>query len=146
MRQFSGQTDEYSLTKKNETVSHTNEPSFQTWQWWIKNLLPILWDESGAQISAKTKQTQWRTYGKISDQNTPGVRRRKSQTESEQNWFSENKTSWLFFPVSSFFICLWTCFLTWVQTTYESTCVNFFSAIRTWNKIAESREKFYKFW
>jgi len=39
---------------------------------------------------------------KISDQNTQGVRRRKSQTESEQNWFSENKTSWLFFPVSSF--------------------------------------------
>ena len=39
---------------------------------------------------------------KISDQNTHGVRRRKSQTESEQNWFSENKTSWLFFHVSSF--------------------------------------------
>ena len=39
---------------------------------------------------------------KISDQNTQGVRRSKSQTESEQNRFSENKTSWLFFPVSSF--------------------------------------------
>jgi len=39
---------------------------------------------------------------KISDQNTQGVRCSKSQTESEQNWFSENKTSWIFFPVSSF--------------------------------------------
>jgi len=41
--------------EKNQTVSHTNEPSFQLWQWWIKNLLPILWDESGARISAKTQ-------------------------------------------------------------------------------------------
>jgi len=39
---------------------------------------------------------------KISDQNTQGVRRSKSQTEGEQNWFSENKRSWLFFPVYSF--------------------------------------------
>ena len=39
---------------------------------------------------------------KISVQNTEGVRRSKSQTESEQNRFSEKKTSWLFFPVSSF--------------------------------------------
>jgi len=30
---------------------------------------------------------------KISEQNTQGVRGSKSQTESEQNWFSENKTS-----------------------------------------------------
>jgi len=30
---------------------------------------------------------------KISDQNTQGVRCSKSQTESEQNWFSKNKTS-----------------------------------------------------
>jgi len=39
---------------------------------------------------------------KISDQNTQGVRRSKSQTEGEQNWPLENKTSWLFSPVSSF--------------------------------------------
>ncbi len=39
---------------------------------------------------------------KISDQNTQGRRCSESQTESEQNWFFENKTSWLFFPVSSF--------------------------------------------
>ena len=25
-----------------------------------------------------------------------------SQTESEQNWFFENKTSWIFFPVSPY--------------------------------------------
>ena len=41
--------------EKNQTVSHTNEPSFHPWQWRIKNLLPILWDESGAQTSAKTQ-------------------------------------------------------------------------------------------
>jgi len=39
---------------------------------------------------------------KILEQNTQGVRRSNSQTQSEQNWFSENKTSWLFHPVSSF--------------------------------------------
>ena len=39
---------------------------------------------------------------KISYQNTQGVRRSKPQTESEQNGFFENKTSWLFFPVYSF--------------------------------------------
>jgi len=39
---------------------------------------------------------------KISDQNTEGVRPSESQTESKQNWFSENKTFWLSFPVSSF--------------------------------------------
>jgi len=39
---------------------------------------------------------------KISNQNTQGLRHGKSQTESEQHWFSENKTSWLFFPISSF--------------------------------------------
>ena len=39
---------------------------------------------------------------KISDQNTQGVRRSKSQTEGEQNWFSENKTSWLFLLIFSF--------------------------------------------
>ena len=39
---------------------------------------------------------------KISNQNTQGVRHSKSQTESEQNRFSENKRSWLFFPVFSF--------------------------------------------
>ena len=39
---------------------------------------------------------------KISNQNAKGVRCSKSQTESEQIWFSENKTSWLYSPVSSF--------------------------------------------
>ena len=26
-----------------QTVSHRNEPSFQSWQWWIKNSLQMLW-------------------------------------------------------------------------------------------------------
>jgi len=41
---------------------------------------------------------------KISDQNTQGVRRSKSQTESEQKLFFKNKTSWLFFPVYDLFM------------------------------------------
>jgi len=45
-------------------------------------------------------------------------------------------------PYILFVICLWTCLLTWVQTTCGSTCVNFFSGIRTRSKIAESRAKF----
>ena len=67
------------------------------------------------------------------------------RTESEQNWFSENRTSWLFSLHLLFVICLWTCLLNWVQTTYESVSVNFFNAIRIQNKIAESRAKFHKF-
>jgi len=39
---------------------------------------------------------------KILDQNTQGARGSNSHSESKQNRFSENKTSWLFFPVSSF--------------------------------------------
>jgi len=40
--------------------------------------------------------------GKNFRKNTQGVRLSKSQTESEQIWFSENETCWLLFPVSSF--------------------------------------------
>ena len=79
---------------------------------------------------------------KISHQNTQGGRHSKSQTESEQNWFFKNKTSWVFHPLSSFCVFLWTCHLTWVQTTYESSCVNFFEAIWTQIKIAKSRAEF----
>jgi len=61
-----------------------------------------MWDESGAQTSAKLNRRSDERLVKISVQNTQGVRRSKSQTESEQNWFSENKTSWIFFPVSPF--------------------------------------------
>jgi len=39
---------------------------------------------------------------KISEQNTQEVRRSNSQIKSEENWFSENKMSWLFFPIYSF--------------------------------------------
>jgi len=39
---------------------------------------------------------------KFSDQKTQGIGRSKTQTESEQNRFSENEMSWLFFPISPF--------------------------------------------
>jgi len=62
----------------------------------------MLWDESGASISAKTQYTVSNVSIKNSYQNTQGVRRSKSQTQTEQIWFSENRTSLLFFRVSSF--------------------------------------------
>jgi len=39
---------------------------------------------------------------KISDKNTQGVTRSNSQTENEQNWFSENKASSIFSLLYSF--------------------------------------------
>ena len=41
-----------------QTVSHKNEPSFNLWQWWIKNSLEILSNEFEAQIYAITQYTQ----------------------------------------------------------------------------------------
>jgi len=94
---------------------------------WKENYM-IIWGSSIFKITIQTKQWQIGTCPtsgtyptnlghisqlklnrhsderlvKYSDQNTQGVSRSKSQTESEQNWFSKNKTSWLFFPISSF--------------------------------------------
>jgi len=56
----------------------------------------------GLKSQAKLNRHSDERLVKISDQNTQGVRRGKSQTGSEQNLFSENKTSWPFFPASSF--------------------------------------------
>jgi len=61
----------------------------------IANLVGRIW---GSNLSRHSDER----LVKVSDQNTQGVRRSKSQTESEQNWFSENETSWLFYLVSSF--------------------------------------------
>ena len=77
---------------------------------------------------------------------TRGVGRSKSHTESEQNWFSENKASWLFSLVSYFCVLFMDVPPYLGQTTYESTCVNFFSAILTDTKISESMAKFHEFW
>ena len=223
-RQISGQTDEYSsrktikqfYTQTNLTLSPGSDGK--------KNYCKSCWTNLGLKSQSKLNRHNDDCLVKISDQNTYGVRRSKSQTESEQNWFSENKTSWLYFPVSSFcdlfvyghaslpgckqhikvlvwtfstqygpriklqnvwrnfasfgivlvctkflknspkseqnwfsekqnvlnflsrifffwIVCLWTCILTLVQTTY----VIFFNVIRTQNKIAESIAKFCKF-
>ena len=88
--------------EKNQTVSHTNEPSFQPWQWRIKIYCQSCWTIMGLKPQPKLSRHSDECLVKILDQNTQGVRRSKSQTESEQNRFSENKKSWLFFPVSSF--------------------------------------------
>jgi len=67
-----------------------------------KNYCKSCWTNLGLKSQSKLNRHNDDCLVKISDQNTYGVRRSKSQTESEQNWFSENKTSWLYFPVSSF--------------------------------------------
>jgi len=64
MRQILGQMDEYSPTKKIKQFRAQSNLPFSHLYWWIKNLMPILWDESGAQISTKTQHKQWRTCGK----------------------------------------------------------------------------------
>jgi len=124
-RQISRQRMNIHLGNKSNS-SHTNEPSFQLCQWWIKNLLKILWDESGPQISAKIQYTQWRMCVKIFRPKDSRNRACKTQTESEQNRFSEKKKCPGFSSLYLLFvICLWTCLLSRVQTTHESTCVNF---------------------
>jgi len=83
---------------------------------------------------------------KISDQNIKGVRRSKSQTESEQNRFSKNKTSWLFFPVSSCcdsFMNVPPCL--GANNIRKCLCEFFSGQHGPYNEIAEIRPKFHKF-
>jgi len=83
---------------------------------------------------------------KVSDQNTQGVRRSKSKTKSEQNWFSENKTSWLFIPVSSFcdsFMNVSPCL--GANNIRKCLCEFFLAQYGPQNEIAEIRPEFHKF-
>jgi len=70
---------------------------------------------------------------KGSDQNTQGVRRSKSRRRMNKTGFPKTKRPGFSSPYLLFVIC-------------ESTRVTFFSAIRTQNKITESRAKFHKSW
>jgi len=102
MRQISGQTDEYSPTIKiKQFHTQTNLPFSPG-----SDELKIYYQSSGTNLGLKPQPKLNRHSDeclvKISYQNTHGVRRSKYQTDSEQNRFSEDKTSWLFFPVSSF--------------------------------------------
>jgi len=83
----------------------------------------------------------------MSDQNNQGVRRSKSETESEQNWFSENKTSWLFFPVSSFCNSFMDVppYLR-ANNIWKYLCEFFLHNTEAEKQNAESRAKFHKFW
>jgi len=102
MRQISGQTEEYSPRKKikqfhTQTIHHFC-PGSDEWKIYCQSCGRNLGLKSTPKLSRHSEQC----LVKISDQNTQGVRRSNSQTQSEQNWFSENKSSWLFYPVSSF--------------------------------------------
>jgi len=51
---------------------------------------------------------------KVPDKKIQRIRRNKTQTESKQNrktCFCENKTSWLYSPVSFCVFCFWMCLL-----------------------------------
>ena len=123
MQQISGQTDEYLPTKKiRQFRTHTNFPFSPD-----SDEQKIYWQSCGTNLGLKShpklNSHSYERLVQISDQNTQRVRCSKSQTEIAQNWFSESKTS----PYLLFVIRLWTCLLTLVQTTYESTYLNFFS-------------------
>ena len=102
MRKISGPTDEYSPTKKlKQFYIQTNlplNPDTDEWKIYLQSRRTI----PGLKSQSKQSRHSDKRLVKISDQNTQGERCSKSQTESEQNWFSENKMTWLFSPVSSF--------------------------------------------
>ena len=58
-------------------------------------------------------------------QNTQGVRFSKSRTRVNKTGFSKIKRSSFTSPYLLFVIPLWKFLLTWAQTTYESTYMNF---------------------
>ena len=101
-RPISGQRDEYSPGKKiKQFHTQTNiqsSPGSDEQKMYCESCGTNL----GLKSHSKLNRHNEESLVKFSDQNTQGIRRSKSQTENEQNWFSENKTSWLFFPVSSF--------------------------------------------
>ena len=104
-----------------------------------------MWDEFGLKYPPKLNRYNDQCMVNFSDQDTQGVRRSQSHSESEQNWFSEKKSPGFSSPYRLFVVCLWTCLLSWVQTIYDIACVNFFNALWTQDKIGESREKFHNF-
>jgi len=82
---------------------------------------------------------------KIPDQNTQGVRRSKSQTESELVFRKQNVLAFL--PRILFLWFVYGCAsLPGCKKHMKVLVWIFFSAIRTQNKNAESRAKFHKFW
>jgi len=57
----------------------------------------------GLKSHPKLNTQNYECLVKFSDQKTKGIGCSKTHTESEQNRFSENKMSWLFFPISHFY-------------------------------------------
>ena len=97
------QVKRMSIHPGKESNSFTHERTFLSGRAvmnkkFISNLVGRVWGKSQQKLNRHNHGYLVR----ISDQNTQGVWRSKSQTESEQNRFSENKTSWHSFPVSSF--------------------------------------------
>jgi len=140
-REISGQADAYSPRKKSNSFTHKR--TFLSAlavmnKKFIANPVGRIWPQKS---QPKLNRHSDECLVKIWDRNTQKVRRSRSQTESEQNWFSENKTSLLFLPVSSF------CDLFMDVPSYmgANNVWNFFNAIRTQNKIAKSMAKFHKF-
>ena len=100
--QILGQTDEYSPTKKiKQFHTQTNLP-FNPGSDDLKIYFQSYGRNLGLKSEPKLNRHSDECLIKILGKNTEGVRRSKSQTESEQNWISKNETSWLLFPISSF--------------------------------------------
>jgi len=96
MREILGQSDEYSPREKIKLFhTQTNLPFSRG-----NDELKINYESCGTNLGLnsqpKLKRHNDECLVKFLDQNTQGVRRSKSQTDTEQNWFSKKKTSWLF--------------------------------------------------
>jgi len=146
MRQAEGQTDEYSPTRKiKQFHTKTNLP-FSPGSEEYKVYCQSCGTNLGLKPQPKVNIHSDESLVKFSDQITQGVRLSKSQTESEQNRFSENKTFWLFFPVSSFcdsFMDVPPCL---GANNIRKCLCDFFSAqYGTHNEIAEIRPEFHNF-
>ena len=95
----------------------------------IANLVGRIWGSNISQITADAVTNVWITFQTkiLKEYGVVSPRPRAKKTG-----FPKTRRP----GFSSPYLC--TCLLTWVKIEYESTCVNFFTAIRTPNGIVES--------
>jgi len=97
----------------------------------IACLVGPIWGSNLSQNSIDTVTTVWTKF----QTKTPKEKGVLSPRQSvNRTGFPKTKRPDFFSPYLLFVVRLWTSLLTWVKTTYESTCVKSFSAIRTQNK------------
>ena len=126
---MSRQTDEYSPMKK-KTVSHKR--TFLSAlavmnKKFIANLVARIWGSYLTRNSIDTVTNIWLKFQTKIPKEYSVVSPRQRVNKI---YFPKTKCPGISSPYLLFVICLWTCLFTWLQITYETTCVNFFSATR----------------